>query len=43
MGFKFLNNAPHSTHQAVQIAEVDKFVKKIKELQQFLTDKIIWA
>ena len=43
MGFKPLNNAPYFTYQALQIAEADKFVKKIEELQQFLTNKIIWA
>ena len=43
MGFKPLNNAFYPTYQAVQIAEADKFVKKIKKLQQFLTNKIIWA
>ena len=27
----------------MQIAEVDRFVKKIEELQQFLTNEITWA
>ena len=43
MGFKPLNNTSYSTYQAVQITEADRFVKKIKELQQFLTNKMIWA
>ena len=43
MGFKPLSNAPHPAHQAVQITEADKFVKKIKELQQFLTNEMTWA
>ena len=43
MGFKPLSNTPYSAYQALQIAEADRFVKKIKELQQFLTNKIIWA
>ena len=43
MGFKPLSNAPYPIYQALQIAETDKFVKKMEELQQFLTNKIIWA
>ena len=43
MGFKPPSNAPHPTHQAVQIAEADKFVKKIEKLQQFFTDEMTWA
>ena len=43
MGFKPPNNTPYPAHQAVQIAEADKFVKKIEELQQFFTDEMIWA
>ena len=27
----------------MQITEVDKFVKKIEELQQFLINEMIWA
>ena len=27
----------------MQIAEADRFIKKIKELQQFLINKITWA
>ena len=27
----------------MQIAEADRFVKKMEELQQFLTNKMIWA
>ena len=27
----------------MQIAKADKFVKKIEELQQFLTDEMTWA
>ena len=43
MGFKPLSNAPYFAYQALQIAKADKFVKKMEELQQFLTDEIIWA
>ena len=43
MGFKPLNNALYPIYQAVQITEADRFVKKMEELQQFLTDEIIWA
>ena len=43
MGFKPLSNAPYFVYQALQIAEADKFVKKMEELQQFLTNKMIWA
>ena len=43
MGFKPPSNAPHFVYQALQIAEADKFVKKMEELQQFLTNEIIWA
>jgi len=35
MGFKPLNNALYPTYQALQIAKTNKFVKKMKELQQF--------
>ena len=41
MGFKPLSNAPYSTYQALQIAEADKFVKKMEELQQFFINKMI--
>ena len=43
MGFEPLNNAPHPTHQVLQVAEADRFIKKMEELQQFLTDEMIWA
>ena len=43
MGFEPPSNAPYPTHQAVQIAEADKFIKKMEELQQFLTDEMTWA
>ena len=43
MGFKPLSNAPYSTYQALQITEADRFVKKMEELQQFLTDEMTWA
>ena len=43
MGFKPLSNAPYPIYQAVQIAEADRFVKKIEELQQFLINKMTWA
>ena len=43
MGFKPLSNALYPAHQAVQIAEADKFIKKMEELQQFLTNEMTWA
>ena len=43
MGFKPLSNAPYPAYQAVQIAEADKFVKKMEELQQFLINEMTWA
>ena len=43
MGFKPPSNTPYPAYQALQIAEADKFVKKIEELQQFLTNDMIWA
>ena len=43
MGFKPLSNASYFIYQALQIAEADKFIKKMKELQQFLINKITWA
>ena len=43
MGFKPFSNIPYPTYHALQIAKANKFIKKIKKLQQFLTDKIIWA
>ena len=43
MGFKPLSNTFYFIHQALQITETDKFVKKIEELQQFLINKMIWA
>ena len=43
MGFKPLSNTPYPTYQAVQIAETDKFIKKMEELQQFLINEMIWA
>ena len=41
MGFKPLSNALYFAYQALQIAEADKFVKKMEELQQFFTNEII--
>ena len=43
MGFKPLNNTPYPAYQAVQIAEVNRFIKKMEKLQQFFTDEMIWA
>ena len=43
MGFKPLSNALYFTYQAVQIAEVDRFIKKMEELQQFFINEITWA
>ena len=40
MGFKPLSNTPYFTYQALQIAEADKFVKKMEELQQFLINEM---
>ena len=41
MGFKPLSNTIYFTYQALQIVEADRFIKKIEELQQFLTDEMI--
>ena len=43
MGFKPLSNTPYFAHQAVQIAEADRFVKKMEKLQQFLINEMTWA
>ena len=43
MGFKPFSNIPCPTYYALQVTEVNKFVEKMEELQQFLTDKTIWA
>jgi hypothetical protein len=43
MGFEPSTNAPYPAYQALQVAEADKFVKKMEELQQFLTDEMTWA
>ena len=43
MGFKPLSNAPYFAYQALQIAEADRFVEKMEELQQFLTNEMTWA
>ena len=43
MGFKPLNNTPCLIYYTPQVIEADKFIKKMEELQQFLTDEIIWA
>jgi len=43
MGFKPLNNTPHFIHQTLQITKANKFVKKMKKLQQFFIDKMTWA
>ena len=43
MGFKPLSNAPYFAYQALQIAETDKFVKKMEKLQQFFINEMTWA
>jgi len=43
MGFEPSNNAFYPAYQALQVAETDRFVKKMEELQQFLTDEMTWA
>jgi len=32
IGFEPSNNAPYPTHQALQVAKADRFVKKMEEL-----------
>ena len=43
MGFKPLSNDPCPTYYALQVTKANEFIKKMEELQQFLTNKIIWA
>ena len=43
IGFKPFSNVPYLAYQALQVAEVNKFIKKIEELQEFLTNKITQA
>jgi uncharacterized membrane protein YwzB len=43
MGFKPFNDIPCLTYYTLQVTEANKFIKKMEELQQFLTDEIIWA
>ena len=43
MGFKSFSNIPCPTYYALQVIKANEFIKKIKELQQFLINKIIWA
>jgi uncharacterized membrane protein YwzB len=40
MGFKLFSNIPCLTYYTLQVTEANKFIKKIKELQQFLTDEM---
>ena len=43
MGFKPFSNILCPAHHALQVAEANKFVKKMEKLQQFLTNEMIWA
>ena len=43
MGFKPFSNIPYPTYYTLQVVKANKFIKKIEELQQFLTDEITWA
>ena len=43
MGFKPFSNISYPTYHALQVAEANKFIKKMEELQQFLTDEMIWV
>jgi uncharacterized membrane protein YwzB len=43
MGFKPFSNILCPTYYALQVTEANEFIKKMEELQQFLTDKMIWA
>ena len=43
MGFEPFSNIPYFAYYALQITEINKFIKKMEELQQFFTDKMIWA
>ena len=43
MGFEPPSNAPYPAYQALQIAEADRFIEKIEELQQFLINEMTWA
>ena len=43
MGFKPFSNVPRPTYYALYVVEANKFIKKMEELQQFLTNEIIWA
>ena len=43
MGFKPFSNIPYSIYYALQVTEANKVIKKMEELQQSLTDEIIWA
>jgi hypothetical protein len=41
MGFEPFSDVPCPAYYALQVVEANKFVEKIEELQQFLTDEII--
>ena len=43
MGFKPFSNTLYPICHALQIIKANEFVKKIEELQQFLTDEMTWA
>ena len=43
MGFVPFSNIPCLAYYALQVIKANEFVEKIEELQQFLTDEIIWA
>jgi hypothetical protein len=43
MGFEPFSNIPRPAYYALQVTEANEFIKKMEELQQFLTDEITWA
>ena len=43
MGFKPFSNVLYLAYQALQVIEANKFIKKMEELQEFLTNKMIQA
>jgi uncharacterized membrane protein YwzB len=40
MGFKPFSNILCLTYYALQVAEVNEFIEKMEELQQFFTDEM---
>ena len=43
MGFKPFSNVPRPAYYALQVIEVNEFVEKMEELQQFFIDEMTWA